>query len=243
MDGKTTNLGILSSGNIWRLRATTASYCREPSADAVSLDTLLSQGILQRPDRLRIGVQLASSLLQLHATGWLRESWGKGDIYFPQVTGKAQTINGKVTSILQPVLNKPFVRRSFARPGAIVQPQIPENATKKSPFSHTNKSLFSLGIILIELWLGQRLQDLPEFASAPNGDHEYGTDDTECDVANQLIPRIEDEAGAMYGGAVRRCIRGLDYTATSLEDPGFKNEVHFKVVAELERSWRAYTGS
>jgi hypothetical protein len=108
-------------------------------------------------------------------------------------------------------------------------------------FSYEQKP-FSLGIILIELWLGRRLEDLPEFASAPNSDHEYDTDDTECHVANQLIPRIIKEAGSMYGGAVRRCIRGLDYTATSLEDDGFKNEVHSKVIAELERSWKAYNG-
>jgi len=44
----------------------------------------------------------------------------------------------------------------------------------------------------------------------------------------------------MYGGAVRRCIRGIDHRATSLEDESFMNEVHAKIVSELERNWQAY---
>ncbi|KAF8248841.1 hypothetical protein K440DRAFT_239844 [Wilcoxina mikolae CBS 423.85] len=99
-----------------------------------------------------------------------------------------------------------------------------------------NKSLASLGIILVELWFGKRLEDLPGYPKGLSGN-----DRTICSgfiAASQLLETIQNEAGDMYAGVVRRCIRGIDHRDTSLEDESFMNEVHAKVVSELERIGR-----
>lgn len=44
------------------------------SMSTVSLKTLLAQTALEKKDRLILGVKLASTLLQLHKTPWLKET-------------------------------------------------------------------------------------------------------------------------------------------------------------------------
>lgn len=85
-------------------------------------------------------------------------------------------------------------------------------------------------------WFGKRLEDIEEVLKQPDGDD---TDNTEYDSADKLLEKIEDPT---YGNATRRCIRGLDYMATTLDDEGFKNEVYNRVVSELEVYWKAYIG-
>jgi hypothetical protein len=51
--------------------------------DRISLADLLSAGRLKVPSRLSLAVSLASSVLQLHNTPWLPESWSEGVISFP----------------------------------------------------------------------------------------------------------------------------------------------------------------
>ncbi|KAF8536958.1 hypothetical protein BDD12DRAFT_258064 [Trichophaea hybrida] len=239
-DGQQTKLGILGSSNGWLLRVSNISYCENYWTEAVSLDIVLQQGDLNGPDRgsdrLRLGVQLASSVMQLYSTAWLKESWGKGDIFFPQTTEKARLTTGGMHDILKPVLEKPLVRRSFDPAGD----KSPPTTTTRSPFVQYDKSLLSLGIILIELWFATRLQDLPEYLEARQQFNDR-TDSTDYETANRLLPKIDCLAGPIYGGAVRRCIRGLDCTATTLDDEGYKNEVQSKVVSELERNWKAFS--
>jgi hypothetical protein len=173
--------------------------------------------------------------MQLHRTEWLGESWGKQDIFFPQIFAQAQLASGAVELILEPVVEKPFVCRSFGTAVDILGPQ--QIRTAKAPLAAPyDKSLFSLGIVLIELWFGKRFQDLPEY---PKGTKDF-TDDTEYLVARNLIPQLQDQAGFMYAVATRRCILGLEHPSTTLENDDFKSEVHVNVVSELQRNWKAY---
>jgi len=155
-DGRESKLGILVSNNSWLLRVSTASPCANYEVEAVSLDTLFQKKVLQRSDRLRLRIQIASSTMQLHSTRWLSESWGKCDIFFPQATVEVPLITGGVGLILAPVLGKPFVRWTFDPMGG--RPAQVANAEPNPPH---HKNLFSLGIILVELCFGMRLQDLP----------------------------------------------------------------------------------
>ena len=176
------------------------SYCENYWTEAVSLEILLQhEGILSEPgrrsDRLKLGVQLASSVMQLHATAWLKESWGKGDIFFPQTTEKARLSTGEVSLILKPILEKPLVRRSFDPAGD----KSPQKTTTKLPFVPYDKSLFSLGIILVELWFGKRLQDFPKYSEVQQLYDR--TDNTDYQIANMLVLEIEREAGQIYSNA------------------------------------------
>jgi len=177
--------------------------------------------------------------MYLHATGWLSERWGKCDILFPQTVARAQGVSGDETMILLADLEKPVVRRSFCLDSLDSYSNRQPEATAKVPSLPYDKNLFSLGIVLVELWFGRRLQDLPEHQ---NGIPDDNTDINDWVTANRLVPVIQGEAGEMYGGAVRRCIQGLVCAATALDDDDFKSEVVLQVVSELERNWEAYNG-
>jgi hypothetical protein len=168
------------------------------------------------------------------------ESWGKRDIFFPQVVTVAETMAGNLTSTRKPIIGNPFVHQSFGMVGSSGGIAGNEPTPVKSPLLRYDGCLLSLGIILVELWFGTCLENLPEYLQMRDNSSYQISDNAEFHTADQLIERIEEEAGTMYGGAVRRCIRGLDHSATSLTHEGFKNEVQVKVIAELERNWKIY---
>lgn len=80
-----------------------------------------------------------------------------------------------------------------------------------------NRSLFSLGITLIELHYGVHFDALKndyERQLDRNGlIHGIGT----FQSATRLATMLYDDAGAYYGNAVSRCIKGLESRYTSLE--------------------------
>jgi len=150
-------------------------------------------------------------------------------------------VTGEAVIIRKLATDKPFLWQSFGRTTfCLSRPEALTGTTSvRSPLVQYGKSLFSLGIMLVELWYGKRLENprpLAELLSNDmrlHGHLDYKT----CD---ERIEEIETEAGPMYGNAVRRCIRGVDFIAKSLEHDGFKNEVHEQVITQLELNWKEY---
>ena len=99
-----TSVGVLvyndSKHQVWVPRAPLTS------ARMLSLAELLSLPEPPMEERLKLAVRLASSVLQFHTSGWLRERWGKQDIYFIQRdSSQSQT----------PSLDTPVVPQSFTQ--------------------------------------------------------------------------------------------------------------------------------
>ena len=139
-----TCIGILVSNNIRHRvcvpRASPISARILPLAELLSLPN-------HRPpkkERLKLGVRLASSVLQLHRTKWLQERWGNQDIYLIQ-GDYSQTKKG-------PSLEIPVVRQVFTP-----EHSVPE-VSVESHIIGCNLSLFSLGIVLIELWFWRSVE-------------------------------------------------------------------------------------
>lgn len=232
--GETSCLGVLVGGcgekyRVWPLME--KSPTSKP-AGVLSLESLLAQpGALKKKERLILGVQLASTVMQLHKTEWLGENWGKRDILFYEQV--AQGKSGSAATI-SPVL-KPLVRRSFAPQS--LPPLSPQNSVR-SIIIPQNQSLFSLGVILMELWYGKRLEDLQ--IETDRAGIDGMSDMTDHITAKRLINDISEDAGEKYGDAVRRCINGLDHRFSNLEKEDFKNEVHMKVVSPLVENLEAF---
>lgn len=201
-----------------------SSYLKE----IVPLKTLLEYELLTSfQDRLELGVILACAAMQLHGTVWLKESWGKNDIYFLQTSKAALTgADGKPITIREPVLKKPLVRRILDKPRE-GRTLTPEPATKRN-----DGLLRSLGLILIELWYGKEISKIyPEIK------------DTALMTANDtddLSDKIARDAGHMYGDAVRRCIRGIDHADRSLENDEFKTLVENNVISQLRTNLKVF---
>ncbi|KAF8417854.1 hypothetical protein EV426DRAFT_621333 [Tirmania nivea] len=95
-------------------------------------------------ERLKLGVRLASSVLQLHNTEWLNERWNKEEIWFIQED-----------PCRNPILKYPLVRRAF-QPG-----DKPASTNPIEAFTgRYNASLFSLGIALMEIWHWKSLETM-----------------------------------------------------------------------------------
>ncbi|KAF8250454.1 hypothetical protein K440DRAFT_640029 [Wilcoxina mikolae CBS 423.85] len=238
-------LGFVGSSGGWhRLWPSSKPSCYSRYInETVLLDTLLKNKTLDKPARLRLGVQLASAVLSFHDTNWLSDSWGKRDICFPQEIVTGQLATGEAAEFRKPDVEKPLIHRSFGLAGDSHDTQ-----TKRTrPLVQYNQALLSLGIVLVELWFGKRLEDLQQdIQKAANDDTNTGNtggtnktaaENTDYETASKLLVDIEDRG---YKDAARRCIRGLDYDATTLDDKGFKNEVYALVTSELELYWKAY---
>jgi hypothetical protein len=73
---------------LWAIDTSDSKFDVEMDKSHISLENLLSQTqnksrILKNGQRLSLAVHLASSLVQLHGTPWLRDDWWEKSIYFP----------------------------------------------------------------------------------------------------------------------------------------------------------------
>ena len=165
--------------------------------------------------------------MQLHKTEWLRERWSKADIFIIQESFPSP-------QSAAPILEKPLVHRTF----------VSDNTTPEllveSRLIRCNQSLFSLGIILIELWFWKSMESW----QAQDGSAQVGGGMTPSTVeyltAVRVIEELYGDAGEDYCDVVRRCITGLDHRETRLEIDEFKNEVYLKVVQPLEEHLQVF---
>ena len=169
---------------------------------------------LRRGDRLVLALTLASSVLQLYKTPWLREYWDKNDI---MISGDC----------IRDVREQVYVSRSFP-------PTKGDSSNQAFMLPLRNVTLFALGIVLIELCLGQTLESMRGFEDQldSSGNANVLTD---WSTANRMTEAVYSEAGTRYGDAVRRCLHcDFDQRNTSLDNDAFRQAVYDGVVAPLQ---------
>jgi hypothetical protein len=106
-----------------------------------------------------------------------------------------------------------------------------------------DRTLFSLGLLLIELCMGKSMEDLHRADELDPG--RSRTDFSDFLTAKRLIEmeEISDRFGKTWSDVVRRCIFcELDENKRSLEDAGFRKAVYNKVLLELEEDHRQFFG-
>ena len=207
-----------SKHRVWAPRAPLAMLT---SARVESLAELLSRPEPPRKERLKLGMRLASSVLQLYKTEWLQERWGKQDIYLIQGASQSSP------SLETPSLETPVVCQAFPPEPSVFKASI------RSHIIRCNLSLFSLGIVLIELWFWRGIESFEDKSQAYYSPWEETSDTARYVTAQRLIDKLYGDAGDNYGDIVRRCIMGLDHKETQLENDGFKNEAYLKVLQPL----------
>ncbi|CAG8365028.1 unnamed protein product [Penicillium salamii] len=207
----------------------------------VSLAEVLGHKDFQREHKSRLGLKLVSSVMQLHTTQWLTDSWSMSDISFPRSS------DGIVD------FNNPLIRRNFGSQG--------RDASQRSldmPRPYLVASipcLFSLGIVLLELWHGKILEDLKNEAeknlvrlsrSLMSSHHHHKSNrEKPPQFSDPLCARRLTEemvCGPNFRNAVLRCISGLDAVYKSLEEDAFRDEVEEKIVCPLEEDLKFYCG-
>jgi hypothetical protein len=176
-------------------------------------------------DARRLAVPLAAGVLRLHDTPWLDKVWDNRQISIFRRNGKLLADHPFVSSCL----NSAPVPASIV-PDTFIAAHVIRNHT-----------LFTLGIMLIEMCMGKPIHELHK----PS---ELNTDGTKHDLsdyqtASRLLDmeEVSDSFGQRWSNVARRCIYcDLNQARTSFEDIGFQRAVYNEIYAELEEERRQF---
>ncbi|KAF2441452.1 hypothetical protein P171DRAFT_418037 [Karstenula rhodostoma CBS 690.94] len=213
-DSKCMNcMGVIGHDNqVYHLHPLTARRERNPKS-SLTLDQILSPDHidkLSRRQRYATALVLASSVAQLQSTPWLRAELNKQDVlFFPNAD------DGNINS------NEPFIQQGFSSGGDIHADAVERN-------------FFSLGILLLELCFGRRLEDEPLRKKQPMGDD--AATKRAFDLMADLQARgVSDEGGLDYDVAVKWCFTpGRDLSK------GWRTDLIKNVINPLEECQRQF---
>lgn len=205
----------------------------------VSLESLLrqqsEQGLpvhraLSRKQRSGIAAAMTWAVLYLCGSPWLSRSWDRDRDniqLFLEGTGAHQE---SLTGV--PSISYVFDSVSASKPSSPTLEPVDRFHSDRI----RNKTLFALGILLIELCLNRpferlRLESQEDHSQLPNST----SDDLR--TADLYMESIYNDAGDWYAYAVQRCLRcefpGRDRTK-SLEFASFRQEFYAGVVAPIQ---------
>ena len=170
------------------------------------------QNLLTQRQRLNIAAILASSVLQLDQTSWLKSQWKSSDIYFHYtdedavLTSRATFPPPHVVCGLSDSNNEP-------------------NHAPRFPLSRAqqarSETLLTLGLALVELCFGRTLEKMriPEDVDQNETLSRYRT-------ATRKLDEVYYISGGHYGDVVQRCLYCcFDARDTSLDDEEFEQSV------------------
>lgn len=172
---------------------------------------------LSRKERLQIAVVLASSVLQLDGTSWLKTGWSSGDIYFHHEN--SQRIGAAELPRLPYLSWQPCCDNTMPAVGLL----------RLNNYMIRNDILLALGLVLVELCFGRTLTEMckPEDL---DGDETV----TKARTATRLHRRVDAEMGPNYADVVRRCLyQTFDVQELSLDLEEVQQKVLDGVVAPL----------
>jgi len=180
---------------------------------------------------IQLAARLASSVLQLHASGWLDEEWDSTDISF---------LEGPDGNVF---LDSPLATGRTQRDmSSGPPPMLPV-------WCGTNRTLLSLGIVLIELYHRRCFEDFEDEVYGSDADpssieyqrmHYLPPQDRRISLALKLADELKDNAVSEYEAAVRRCLRGLDYPEKSLDHSGYLEAAHVGIICPLKDALKAF---
>ena len=227
----------------------TPEWHRSFSSKVLALDDLLKKAAqpptlavptdntsLFKLERITLAVNLASSLLQLHATPWFNERWNKRDVLF---LANNITQNPGSRRPPRPVdIERPLLARRFLSSGTTT-PNI--DSTLPRP-THPNLSVLSLGIMLLELWFATPIEARRLPSDLVDGKPNSSTDLTVAERWVKENANLEDMP-AGYWQAVCSCIYCFFQPMPrdkSLENQDFREAIWRNVVMPLERELQVW---
>lgn len=142
--------------------------------------------------RMLLALRLASNLLQLLQTQWLRNAWSKDNIYF--LLRPIADATGGSQDQLYIDFSRPFVSLVFDGNDGSAAPQ--KNVEPKI-------ALLELGILLLEIWHERTLETKFSLKEAPSGYYERLL------LASRWLDETDDPLLTLYDKATSHCIRGM----------------------------------
>ncbi|KAG4432292.1 hypothetical protein IFR05_012221 [Cadophora sp. M221] len=208
--------GVLTTrGERWqKISRATKPCCSSKNIKMVSLAQILSAGLWDSKPKSKLGLKLASAVLQLYQTAWLGDNWGKEDIFF------IQEEDGTI------ITDKPFIR-----PQLIFATSHPKSAT-----INTNvPCLFALGVVLLELHYKKAIDELEKEQIDFTASSSESPEISSLKRASLIWRLIEQmKAGDNIEKVLKRCIKGLDGAWTDINKEELRDMVEEKIIVPLE---------
>jgi hypothetical protein len=179
----------------------------------ITLDHILSyefEGHLSRRQRYSIALLVASSVGQLQSTPWLRTGLCKEDILF---------FHSDDDNLITPY-GEPFIRQGFLRG------HTPCPSTESFAYDY---NFYSLGILLLELCFGCRLEDHPLRKKHPSAIDVAAKNAFDVMAALKWSGSVSGEGGDDYATAVKWC-----FTGATDRKQNWRGEIVRNVVRPLE---------
>jgi hypothetical protein len=187
---------------------------QDVGSDPITLDRILShdfEGYLSRRQRYLIALLVASSVGQLQSTPWLRTGLCKEDIiFFP---------SNDDNSIIP--YDEPFIRQGF--------PHSHSHLSSTDSFAN-DCNFYSLGILLLELCFGCRLEDHRLHKKHPSTTDIATKHALDVMAALKWSGSVSDEGGDDYATAVKWC-----FTGVTDREKNWRGEIVRNVVRPLEK--------
>ncbi|KAL9042554.1 MAG: hypothetical protein Q9214_003740 [Letrouitia sp. 1 TL-2023] len=180
----------------------------------MTLSGIRAETRLTKKQRLQLAVILASTTLQLHATPWIDQDWGKHDILFHD-----------------DCVDQPHISQHFHKH------ETPLNITPPQWSPIRNLSVFGLGVLLLELSFGRPLEHFKIDQDPP-----IFTDLAIARRLLDFLEDEESSAYTDVVRACINCDFGSKVKVSSLENDAFRQAVYDEVVCPLEDEWAHWTG-
>ncbi|KAF7530900.1 hypothetical protein G7054_g9401 [Neopestalotiopsis clavispora] len=181
-------------------------------------------------DRLAMSAGLCWGVLYLAETAWLAPDWD----WIEDISVFTKSSNNGSAPQL-PAIGWPGSHDKSTSP--LGKQPLPTFQTERT----INKTLFALGILLIELCLASSFQSLKATSLSQRSANQPVPDDIE--IADELVQRVYDSVGLIYGYAAQRCIRG-DFPGRrethKLDRQSFRLDFFNEVVAPVQATYKHF---
>ena len=168
---------------------------------------------LDRRGRWTLAISIASGVIQMCNTPWLRDDWNRSDILVDTLGLRNSFSKVYLSTDSTTRIDLQTYQRELLL--SVVQ----------------NEVLFTLGLILVELCLGQTLEDMRISQNPPAAP----TFLTYWGIAKARMGDVYNEGGALYRDVVYRCIFcKFDTSQPSFEHEAFRQAAWNGVVRPLE---------
>lgn len=176
-------------------------------------------------ERIQLAKHLATAVLYFHATPWLDEAWRSKDVHLFQNANRPPQY---------PQLPLPYIStlvRGQTFPGGF------KGSSSGDHYIIRNRTLFSLGVIFLELAFEAPLKSLQNPTDLQQGESEVLT---EYFTALRLSKRISSRVCKSYQEVVEKCLQcdfgcGNDFNNISLQEAFYRS-----VIGELDRLERLF---
>jgi hypothetical protein len=168
-------------------------------------------------EKLQLARLLSLAVLRFHSTPWLSESWSSKDVSLFSLDGPA---------LQDPLLGSPCINTQLAHGDAHIY-----GTGRSEPSLATNKELFSLGIVLIELGHDAPFEVISQVEVPRVGTNSQIEDFL---AARRLGESVHRKLNMTYGRLVEKCLNCNFGVATKLNDAELQSAVLIHVVNQLD---------